>query len=366
MNLEDDVSKACQQHKEWFDALTRATRHTTTTVHTLQRMLSEKWLGAGAASADTAVSLSDAWAAVEKALDEETEVLADTLPLRNLHCCVQMAMAFAEKLKEYLSRTEGDYHLLQTLDSSLRHLAMFPELQDDDDFLDHLEDVTGLSISFDAGTGEHGSQCDVAIPGDNIPDFKKLSQHWQALSQRGVAIPRFVVRSCRLYARYAVHSSMDLKEFGGNYEVTESFLTRLWAALASAAAEFRRHVGREHDAIKETNIFVDAMTERITLGAHAISLDHQADGGADVPALFLLCEELGSRHGVALRPGSSLKFRVECDSCSSLCARSITCPSEKHYFCEECMGNLMSSQTDQSGAMRLIACPMGCGSMWSV
>ena len=153
-----------------------------------------------------------------------------------------------------------------------------------------------------------------------------------------------------------------MKAFGKEYEVTEHFLTRLWGFLASATAAFRRHVGREHGAIAEENVFVDVFSESIALGPHAISVDPET---SEVSAVFQVVEGLGSRHGVPFRAGSSLKARVECDACSSFCARSTKCPADKHVFCEECMGNLMSSQTDQSGAMKPMACPMGCGAVWS-
>ena len=364
--LEDDIAGACLRHEEWFDSLASATRRTTASVVALQHLLPLKWLGPEATSAETALSLTAAWGAAEDAIDAERDILADSRALRAVHGCVQMALASAEKLKNYLSRTKEDYRMLQNPDLCLQHLVMFPELQSDDDFLNHLEETLGLTLSFDDGNDGRGSPYVVDV-GAGLPDFKRLARHANTLSQRGVAIPTIVLQNFKLCARYAAHSGMDLKEFAANYEVTEHFLTRLWAALASAAAEFRWRVGREHGAISEKNIFVDAMTERITLGAHAISLDHLGDGGsdADVPALFSICEDLGHRHGVAFKPGSSLKFRVECDSCSSLCTRSTTCPAEKHHFCEECIGNLMSSQTDHRGAMKPIACPMGCGSTWS-
>ena len=363
--LQDDIARACLQHEEWFSSLALATRRTTASVVALQNLLSQKWLGSEAA-AGTAASLTAAWGAAEEAIDAERDILADSRALRAVHGCAQMAMASAEKLKNYLSRTKDDYRMLQNPDLCLQHLVMFPELQSDDDFLNHLEETLGLTLSFDDGNDGRGSPYVVDV-GAGLPDFKRLARHANTLSQRGVAIPTIILQNFKLCARYAAHSGMDLKEFAANYEVTEHFLTRLWAALASAAAEFRWRVGRQHGAISEKNIFVDAMTERITLGAHAISLDHLDDGGsdADVPALFSICEDLGHRHGVAFKPGSSLKFRVECDSCSSLCTRSTTCPAEKHHFCEECIGNLMSSQTDHRGAMKPIACPMGCGSTWS-
>ena len=74
-----DCDSATMQHSDWFASLCVATRHTTAAVHTLQTMLAEnRFLGAGASSAETAASLSEAWAAAEDALDAEMNILVDT------------------------------------------------------------------------------------------------------------------------------------------------------------------------------------------------------------------------------------------------------------------------------------------------
>ena len=216
---DDDISKACQRHKDWFDALTRATRTTTSSTVTLENLFKEKWLGAGVASSDTAVSLTEAWAAVENALDAEMGILADTSPLRALHCCAQVTIALAGKLKDHLSKAKDDFRSLSSLGLCMKHCLLFPELLDEDDFLNHLEEVTGLPISFDSGVDDHGARRVVEVSADSIPDFKKLSRSWQALSQRGVAIPRFVVQYYQLCAKYDL-PGINLKAFGKEHEVT--------------------------------------------------------------------------------------------------------------------------------------------------
>ena len=364
--LDDDCEAAADQHSAWFASLCSATRHSTATAVTLQTMLAEKhtFLGTGASSVDTAASLTEAWAATECALDAEMTVLKDTSALRTVRYCARSAMALAEQLREYLSRAKEDYLNLEHLDEILQHLELFPQLALEGTFLNKFGDIVDLPLSFGDAANDHGSPHMVQIDATSLGDFKRLSLHSRGLSNRGNAIPIFVVKDCKLWAKYA-HQGLNLKDLGENYEINEDFLTRMWGALASATAAFRRDVGREHRAITAENVFVDAISQRVTLGAHAIALAHR-DGSADVPALFEVVEKLGLSHALVFKPRSSLKLRVECDTCESLCVKSTTCPGGDHIFCEECLANLIHSKTDQSGAMKPVSCPMpGCRAVWS-
>ena len=60
------------------------------------------------------------------------------------------------------------------------------------------------------------------------------------------------------------------------------------------------------------------------------------------------------------------KATVDCDFCSSPCAKSYVCPGDGHAFCEACFANVMTSQTKQNGSMQQLACPMpGCGGVFA-
>ena len=364
--LDHDCEAAANQHKAWFASLRSATRHSTATAHTLQTMLAEKhtFLGAGESSVDTAASLTLAWAATEGALDAEMAILKDTSALQTVHFCAQSAMALAEQLKDYLSRAKEDYLQLSSLDEILRHLELFPELELalEGTFLSKFEDIVDLPLSFGDAANDHGSPHMLEIGAASLGDFQRLSHKSDRMLSRGNAMPIFVVKDRKLWAKY-VHQGFNLMDLGANYELHDNFLQRLWGSVASAAAAFQQDLGRQHGGITAENVFVDVISERVTLGAHAIALDPHS---ADVPALTEVVEKLGSSHGLVFEPRSSLKFRVECDTCSSLCVKSTTCPGGDHTFCEECIANLMQSKTMQNGAMAAPSCPMpGCGAVWS-
>ena len=364
--IDEDCNQAAQAHKEWFARLCSATRHTNANLHKLQSMLSDnKWLGNGAASVDTAASLTTAWAVLEDAIEAESHVLADTVALRTVHHCAQRAMSFADAFKDYLLRAKDDYHLLSNFESILHHATMFPELQTEREFLTHLQEVVGLPLCVeDMGYDDHGSYS-VEVDSTNMTDFKALSRRAHKLSRHGLAIPMFVVKDFKILAEYAPHTGMeDLKALSETHEITEQFLRRLWNTIASVGAVFRRCLGRQHGAIRADNVFVDVVTENIILGPHAVLGSRDRDV-ADISALTQLVEDLRASHGLSFSPGSPLKCRVQCDTCPSLCLRSTTCPTGRHAFCEDCMPNLLSGQTDAIGVMKPAKCPMGCDTVWS-
>jgi hypothetical protein len=362
--LEGDSETAHKQHKEWFASLANATRRTTAAVLALQTMLAEnKWIGQGVSSAIPAAALSEAWGKTEDAIDAEMEILAQTSTLETVHFCVRSGLAAAERMEDCLSRTKDDYHLLNTLDGSLQHAMIFPELESDREFLMHLETLCELPLRRgDATNDAYGYM--IEVDSNNRADFKALSRHAHNLSQRGVATPLFMVKNCKLVAKYAC-AGIPLSEFKGTYQISEHFLKRLWNTCASSASAFKRDVGRIHGAITQNNIFVDLISERITLGAHALALDEQREDGADMSALSAMVEDLRAANGLVFAIGNTLKFRVECSTCSTLCLRSTTCPGGAHHFCEDCLCNLLQSNIDHNGAMRQVACPMGCGAAWS-
>lgn len=369
--LDADCDFAQEQHREWFSSLCNATRHTTESLLTLQTMLAEnKWIGAGASSSLPARALSEAWIKTEDAVDAEMKILARTSALETVHFCLRSGMAAAERLKACLSRSKDDYHFLGSLDASFQHAMMFPELGSENDFLRHLETLCGLPLcraEDDEAADDSASPSLhlVEVDATSMPEFKRLSRHARSLSQRGVAIPLFLINDCKLFAKYA-HDGIPLIDLKETYEMSEPFLRRLWNSLASSAAAFEKDVDRIHGAITESNIFVDLVSERITLGPHAVSLhDQEENVGSDMPALSRLVEDLRAANGLVFATGSTLKFRVACSTCASLCLRSTSCPAGTHAFCKECFGNLLQSNTDHNGAMKQVSCPMGCGAAWS-
>jgi hypothetical protein len=274
--------------------------------------------------------------------------------------CVRAVLEAAEDVCAYLARSKDDWSQMHSFQQLSEHLNIFPDLELNDLFCQRLQDSLDLPLTaggIAAGEPLHA----VAIKDDNVQVFRLLHQHAQRL--HGLAAPVFVVSQGKVLARYDYEGLLSLNDFSKNYEITSEYLNTLFASVTAAAAAFQHHVGRQHGAAEADNIFVDVIAGgRVILGAHAPRPDK-----ADVPTLTETVGQLALARGLPFTPHKPLfKLSVDCDFCSERCARSFICPGDGHKFCEECMENLMNSQTKQSGSMPHLSCPMpGCGAVWS-
>ena len=359
---EVDCVAAKKHHAEWFARLQAATRHSTSMVHALQTKFAEgarSLLG----SEETAAFLTLQWSATDEALQAEERLLGDKTSLQVLRASVRCAVEAADELRVYLTRSKDDWSQMETFELLVEHLDVFPELALDDSFFARLADVADLPLVDGVAAGmPRGPSYAVEIKEANLRDFRLL--HKNAHELHGCATPAFIVLHGKIWARYT-HGGLALTDLGDKYEIYQDLLNTVWGSVASAAAAFHRHVGRQHGKIDADNIFVDVVSGRVSLGAHATSLDPDAKA-ADVPALTATVESFAKIHGLVFKPRRPLKLKVEFHSCFSLCSRSTTCPGGSHHFCEPCFGNLIDSTTKQNGGMPQLSCPMpDCSAEWS-
>ena len=301
--------------------------------------------------ASTAESLTAQWSATDEALIAEESLLGERTALQAVRESVRCALVAAEDLRAYLARSKDEWTQLDSMELLSDHLYTFPDLEHDDPFIKHLQDVLDLPLTDGAIVAGEGPSHAVEIEEENVNVFRVLYQNAHRL--QGIGAPVFVVHQGKVWARYFHEGSLSLADFEAMYEVDHEALNMVFASVTSAAGSFLRHVGRQHGNIDSGNVFVDAVAGRVTLGPHAPSI-----AKSDVAALTDMVEQLALANGFLFTPRAPFKVCVECHGCSSPCARSTICPGGDHVFCEQCVGNLMNSQTKQNGAMAQLSCPM--------
>jgi hypothetical protein len=130
--------------------------------------------------ASTASSLSLQWSLTDVALQTEERLLYDMTSLWVVRESVMCVVQAAEDVRAYLARSKDDWAQLHTLDLTSEHLSIFPDLELNDNFIQHLQDVLDLPLTaggMAAGEPLHA----VAIEEENVKVFRLLYQNAQRL-----------------------------------------------------------------------------------------------------------------------------------------------------------------------------------------
>ena len=114
------------------------------------------------------------------ALQTEERLLYDMTSLWVVRESVMCVVQAAEDVRAYLARSKDHWAQLHTLDLTSEHLSIFPDVELNYNFIQHLQDVLDLSLTaggMAAGEPLHA----VAIEEENVRVFKLLYQNAQRL-----------------------------------------------------------------------------------------------------------------------------------------------------------------------------------------
>ena len=233
---EVDCHAAQKQHETWFARLQAATRHSTAMVHALQNLFSVGAKTLLGSDASTAESLTAQWSATDEALIAEEALLGERTALQAVRESVRCALVAAEDLRAYLARSKDEWAQLDSTELLSDHLYTLPDLEHDDPFIKHFQDVLDLPLTAGAIAAGEGLSHAVEIEEENVNVFRVLYQNAHRL--QGIVAPVFVVHQGKVWARYFHEGSFSLADFEARYEVDHDALNMVFASVTSAAGSF--------------------------------------------------------------------------------------------------------------------------------